>query len=155
MKTHWMWLVTLVLCGCLPEAGGEDGGGSGGGKSYPGQAQCQELLSKYVSVTGNSYSCPATLDAPQDTFEAPAPTPMPCMRDTYVNGAITYCWAAECYAKLGVDEETVAEGKASMTPEEAAAAAQDELDNADSLCSNATPVGPGQECETLEIYDCP
>lgn len=148
-------VMTFSITGCLPGGSeGGSGGSSGGGTSYTGQAMCEGLLDAYVSQTGNSYSCPDSLTASPDSFEVPAPTPMPCLRDTYVNAAITYCWAAECYAKLGVDQSDVDEGTASMTPEQAAAAAQAELENADALCSDATPVDPGQECETLEIHEC-
>ena len=154
MRRLFASTMVILFTGCLPGGSDAGSGGSSGGGTYVGQAMCQGLLDAYVSQTGNSYSCPASLTASPDTFEVPAPTPMPCLRDTYVNAAITYCWAAECYAKLGVDQTDVDEGTASMTPEDAAAAAQGELENADALCSDATPVGPGQTCGTLEIHEC-
>ena len=73
----------------------------------------------------------------------------PCIRDGYVDAAIQYCWAAECYSRLPPG------GGASMTPAEAAAQAQMQLANADELCSSSPTVGGSVECATLDEYPCP
>ncbi|MEO8180630.1 MAG: hypothetical protein ABI895_17480 [Deltaproteobacteria bacterium] len=125
-------------------------------RSYVGQEQCRQLLSNYdTAMNGHYYSCPARLDAPDDTYKWPTPTKGPCTRDNYVDAAVQDCWAAECYATLGVDQRTVDQGLAAMTPEDAAANAQSELAKAMALCSNAPVFGEVQRCPTQDFYSCP
>jgi hypothetical protein len=121
---------------CLPSVGG---GKKGGGVAYQGQAECQALLAKYMATTaismGDPWSCPNS---------PPHMSGGTCIRDSYVDAAVVYCWAAECESL---------DGKV-MEAETDAAGAQDNLTNADALCSDAPVIGPGVDCPTLPIYGC-
>lgn len=168
----------LGLVACIPSGSKKDSSGSGdfdidfpgssssgsstsssggsGGRTYTSQADCQRLLDAYAGASwATKWTCPTTLTAPKGSFSAPTPSSGTCMRDSYVDAAIQYCWAAECYARLGVDDKMVADGKASMTPATAASRAKAQLANADALCSNAPCVAPCTECDTIEIHPCP
>jgi hypothetical protein len=124
-------------------------------RSYVGQPECRDLLAQYDEVNGHDYDCPERLDSPQGSFSPPTPTFGSCIRDSYVDTAVQYCWAAECYAEKGVDDSTVAQGLAEMTPEDAAALAIEQLENARALCSNAPVFGTPQRCPTTDFYPCP
>jgi len=66
-----------------------------------------------------------------------------CVRDAYVAAAVLQAWAAECYSRFEQDE------RAAQAAEEMA----NELDHADSLCSDRPSVGSGS-CDTTHIYRC-
>jgi hypothetical protein len=89
--------------------------------------------------------------AAQGSFTPPAISNETCIRDGYVDAAIQYCWAAECYSRLSPADLAMA----SMTPAEAAAQAQMQLANADALCSSAPTVGTPVDCSTTGEYPCP
>jgi hypothetical protein len=158
------FVIAFVEMSSSAPGGGSNGSGGGANASstpgvcsvaappYPGQAQCRNLLDEYVDQIQDC-TCPAALDATEDTYEPPAAIGT-CVRDTYVSAALLYCWAAECYSALGVTQAQVDAGLASFTPASAAAAALDQLDNADALCSNAPALGTPQTCPTLDLYDC-
>jgi hypothetical protein len=97
---------------------------------------------------GQQWTCPSSLSASASSFSPPMMSAESCIRDSYVDAAVQYCWAAECYSRLP------ASSSASLTPAEAAMQAQGQLQDALSLCSNAPTIGGGDTCDTLAIYPC-
>lgn len=89
-------------------------------------------------------SCPTCNDGvpPYDTNRPP---PMPCMRDKYVYAALASAWAAESHEVVGNHPAAVDNAKM----------VRDNLNNANSLCSNAPVVGRPMECTTRGVWDCP
>jgi hypothetical protein len=67
-----------------------------------------------------------------------------CIRDTYVDAAIQFAWAAESYWRAG----------STTKAEESATYARNQLNVANSLCSDVPVPDPGIHCNTLEIWPC-
>jgi len=150
---HILAIGALVFVGagaCLPEADQSAATASESGSTYsgPGAAQCKALLACYCDRPGEC-SCPPDPSSTKGALPPDVP-PQICLRDSYVAGALTDCWAAKCYAAAGAPEEANNAGAAVLA----------NLDSADALCSDAPAIGPGEECGTLPTtgqcgYACP
>jgi hypothetical protein len=126
---------------------------SAGGSGGPPLAGCRELLRRQQQVDCRSMpgSVPITPTAcpssPTDAAGAKPPVFTcgdPCIRDTYVDAALQYCWAAECYANFEMAAQSAS----------AVESAKAELVKAFMLCSNAPVLGTPIRCPTREIVDC-
>jgi hypothetical protein len=115
----------VVVLGAFLAAGTANAG------SYSGPHA--DWVSKLLSRSG-SWSCPSK--APKVKADA-------CARDTSVAAAVMYAWAAECYAQRGEKSRAAAHAEQMY----------ENLQSANSLCSNAPSVGGGS-CDTERIFDC-
>lgn len=132
----------IVALSCAACSSGSGGGGSGSQLS----TACDDLLNKWATATGGDRSpstCGASISSKGDKHP-PALSAEVCMRDTYVDAAVQYCWAAMCYANFGdaADMQSSTDG------------ALKELSNADALCSDAAVVGTPVACSTEKVHGC-
>ena len=67
-----------------------------------------------------------------------------CARDASVAAAVSFAWAAECYAEQGEKNRATAHAEEIYN----------NLNFANSLCSNAPSIAGRAECDTLKIFPC-
>jgi hypothetical protein len=105
--------------------------------SGPNADQVSTLLSRSFG-----WSCPTSSTA---SVSWQPPQKQVCMRDSYIIGAVSLAYGAECEARLGRTKEA---------RDDADAMAQN-ITYAKQLCSKAPVFGPGPECSTIRIVPCP
>jgi len=103
--------------------------------------EVQYLLERVEGWKLPSCATCADLSAPDLPINPNAP-----QRDAHVDAAVTMAFGAEAYAKVGKPDEA----------ERSAEAAHKELQNANSLCSDAPHIeARGMTSATLRIWPCP
>jgi len=108
------------------------------GADYSGQyADWVHLLLRRAG----SYTCPSSMSAQDGVPPAVSGTEP---RDLYVKAAVQNAWAAECYAQQEHDNEAQAQAQAMIQ----------NLQAAQSLCSNILGATPCETSGTYNIYKC-